>query len=220
MNSKLQNATIPAEPPINERVLPVIILGDMVIMPRVRLETLNFPKGRNYQAIQAALKGDSELLAVFVSEAEIANFKGRDPQPLPAVGVLARLAEVIPQPDGSLRVVLDVTTRATVSTRLQHDPFYWARCVPHPDPEVTSAEARALMVVVKAQVEAIVRTMPDLTPATVEEVITLVNQFEQPGQLADFITYSPTFPFEDRITILDTLDPVERLRKMQRKLDV
>ena len=45
-----------------------------------------------------------------------------------------------------------------------------------------------------------------------------MQQIEQPGQLADFVTYSPTFTFADKIAILNRLDPLERLRLVQRKL--
>jgi ATP-dependent Lon protease len=45
-----------------------------------------------------------------------------------------------------------------------------------------------------------------------------MHQIDHPGQLADFLTYSPTFTFADRIAILNTLDPLERLRLVQRKL--
>jgi ATP-dependent Lon protease len=158
------------------------------------------------------------VLVVFVAEREIPGYRSSEPQQLPTVGVIARLEEVVAQPDGTLQIVLDVTTRAIVTARLQHDPFYWATCVPHPDPEVTSPEIQALMTAVKAQVEALIRTLPNLTPQQVEWGLTFMQQVDQPGQLADFVTYSPTFTFEDRIACLSILDPVERLRMVQRLL--
>jgi len=132
--------------------------------------------------------------------------------------VIARLEEVVAQEDGTLQIVLDVTTRATITDRLQHDPFYRATCIPHPDLEVTSAEIQALMTAVKAQVEVLARTLPNLTPEQVEWGLTFMQQIDQPGQLADFVTYSPTFTFAERIAILNTLDPLERLRLVQRTL--
>ena len=74
------------------------------------------------------------------------------------------------------------------------------------------------MAAVKAQVEAIAPTLPNLTPEQLEEALTFMHQIDHPGQLADFITYSPTFTFADRIASLNTLDPVERLRLVQRTL--
>jgi ATP-dependent Lon protease len=133
--------------------------------------------------------------------------------------VIARLEEVVAQEDGTLQIVLDLTTRAIVTTRLQHDPFYLATCVPHPDVEVTSVEIQAVMAVVKAQVEVLIRTLPNLTPEQVEWGLTFLQQTAQPGQLADLMNYSPTLTFEDKIAILNTLDPLERLRLVQRTLE-
>ena len=74
------------------------------------------------------------------------------------------------------------------------------------------------MAAVKAQATVIARALPNLAPELIEDAIRRINQIEHPGQLADFLTYSPTFAFEDRIASLNTLDPVERLRRVQRML--
>jgi ATP-dependent Lon protease len=233
MNAGPQHAALLTTSSATERILPVVVLGNMVIpplLPVVLGDTVILPRtsipnrlsgirpGRSYRAIQAARDSDHEVLVIFVPELEIANYRTSEPQQLPEVGVIARLEEVVAQPDGTLEIVLDVTTRATITARLQHDPFYQATCVPHPDPEVTSNEIPALMAAVKAQAEAIVPTLSYLTPEQLEEALTFMNQIDHPGQLADFVTYSPTFTFAERIAILNTLDPLERLRMVQRTL--
>jgi len=234
MNADLRHAVLPTTSSATERILPVVVFGNMVITPLppvvIQGETVMPPRasipnrfvgirpGASYRAIHAALDSDHEVLVSFVPELEIPNYRSGEPQQLPTVGVIARLEEVVAQPDGTLEIVLDVTTRATITARLQHDPFYQATCVPYPDPEVTSTEIPALMAAVKAQGEALARTLPNLAPEQVEEVLTFMKQIDRPGQLADFITYSPTFTFAERIAILNTLDPLERLRLVQRTL--
>jgi len=232
MNADLDRAALPATPPATEQTLPVVVFGDTVIppvlpivvqgdrvmRPRASIRFGGIRPGRSYRAIQAARDSGHEVLVCFVPEREIASYKGSEAQQLPTVGVIARLEEVVAQPDGALEIGLDVTTRAIVTGRLQHDPCYWATCVPHPDPEVTSDEIPVLMAAVKAQAEAILRTLSYLTPEQVEEVLTFMNQIDHPGELADVLTYSPTFTFTDKIAILNTLDPLERLRLVQRTL--
>jgi ATP-dependent Lon protease len=220
MNADLQNAVQPTTSSANELTLPVVVLGNTVIPPRIQLQPLQgLSPGRSCNAIQAAFESTREVLVVFVAEREIMGYKSSDPQPFPTVGVIARLEEVVAQPDGTLQIVLDVTTRAIVTARLQHDPYWLATCVPHPDPEVTGVEIQALMAAVKAQIEAIAQTSPDVTPEQVEWARTFMQQTVQPGQLADLVNYSPTLTFEDKIAILNTLDPVERLRLVQRTLE-
>jgi ATP-dependent Lon protease len=219
LNADLQHVVLPTTSSANERTLPVVVLGDTVIPPRIQLQPLQgLQPGRSCNAIRAAFESNREVLVVFVAEREIMGYRSSEPQQLPTVGVIARLEEVVAQPDGTLQIVLDVTTRAIVTALLRHDPFYWATCVPHPDPEVTSTEIQALMTAVKAQVEVIIRSLPNLTPEQVEWGLTFMQQVDQPGQLADFINYSPTFTFADKIAILNTLDPLERLRLVQRTL--
>jgi ATP-dependent Lon protease len=219
MNADLQHAGLPTTSSANERILPAVVLGDMVIPPRIQLQPLQgLPPGKSCNAIRAAFESNREVLVVFVAEREITRYRSSEPPQFPTVGVIARLEEVVTQPDGTLQIVLDVTTRAIVTARLQHDPYWLATCVPHPDPEVTSNEIPALMAAVKAQVEVLARTLPNLTPQQVEWGLTFMQQIDQPGQLADFVTYSPTFTFADKIAILNTLDPLERLRLVQRTL--
>ncbi len=234
MNADLQNVVFPTTSSATERILPVVVFGNMVITPLppvvIQGETVMPPRasipnrfvglrpGASYRAIQAALDSGQEVLVSFVPEREIPNYRSGEPQQLPTVGVIARLEEVVTQLAGTLEVVLDVTTRAIITARLQHDPYYVATCVPHPDPDVTSTELPALMAAVKAQAEALARTLPHLTPEQLEEALTFMKQIDRPGQLADFVNYSPTFTFADRIAFLNTLDPLERLRLVQRAL--
>ena len=211
------HAVFPAAQVANERTLPVVVLGGMVIMPRIGPVPLaGITKGRSYRAIEAALAGDHEVLLISVLEAEIEGFRATEPQPLPPVGVIARIVEGVKQPDGTLRVVLDGVSRAVVTGRVQHEPFYRATCIPQPDPEIESVEAQILLGEVKARVMEIVQTMPDAPP----EASVFVNQIRQPGNLADVVAYGPMFAFEDRLDLLGTLDPMERLQKIQRLLGV
>ncbi len=220
MNTDPQHTTFPAMSSAKERMLPVVVLGEMVALPGIYpLRLANIRPGRSNRAIRAALDSDNEVVMIFVSELEIANYRTSEPQPLPSIGVIGRLVDVTSQPDGALELVMDVTTRATITARLQYDPYYRAACVPQSDPKVTSNVIPALMAAVKAQVEAMARTLaPYSTPDQIEEALTFMRQIDHPGQLADFVTYSPTFTFADKIAILNTLDPLERLRLVQRTL--
>ncbi|NTW04062.1 MAG: endopeptidase La, partial [Oscillochloris sp.] len=46
-----------------------------------------------------------------------------------------------------------------------------------------------------------------------QEAVQFVHRIERPGHLADIVTWGPAFDFKDRLDILNTLNPVERLRK-------
>ena len=67
---------------------------------------------------------------------------------------------------------------------------------------------------VKSQVEEIISYMPDVS----QEAVAFVKRITQPGHLADVVAYGPAFEFQDRLELLLTLDPMERLHKVQLEL--
>ena len=49
-----------------ERVLPLVVLGEMVIMPHMPVP-LQVGQGKSYRAMEQAMEGDREVLLIFVS---------------------------------------------------------------------------------------------------------------------------------------------------------
>jgi len=196
-----------------ERTLPLVILGEIVIMPRIPAP-LQIGQGFSYQALEHAMAGDREVLLIGVLEAELANYKGNQPEHLPHVGVIAKVEEFLKLPDNTVRIILEGIDRATINECIQTDPFYMVRCTPHPDPEVEGSTVEALVTEVKAQLEEIISYMPEVS----QEAVAFVQRIDQPGHLADIVAYGPAFEFEDRLELLNTLDPMERLQKVQVEL--
>jgi ATP-dependent Lon protease len=63
-----------------------------------------------------------------------------------------------------------------------------------------------------------------MLPNVPEEVLTMVRSVDEPGWLADLIAFSPEFTSDQRQKLLETLDPIERLRQLsvmiQKRLNV
>jgi ATP-dependent Lon protease len=262
MNGTPQQATAAPIRPAHERTLPVVVLGEVVILPGMPVPLQISSQGRSYRALESVLaiegagpQADAsdaaararrehflreqlqairrelgeepfegtpdapvqrygEVLLVFVAEADIERFKTDEPQPLPPVGVVAQIHDFLRLPEGWIRIVFEGVARAAITGRVQSDPFYLATCLPHPDPEIETPEAHTLMGEVKAQVGVIVGAMPGVS----REAVAFVNRITQPGRLADVLSYGPQFGFEQRLEILRTLDPIQRLRHMRREL--
>ncbi len=193
-----------------ERTLPLVVLGEMVIMPRIPVP-LQVGTGKSYRAMEEAMEGDREVLLIFVSEEQIEGYKGSERQELPPVGVIAKLEEFLKLPDDTVRIILEGQVRAEIRECVQSEPFYRVRCIARPDPEIAGTEAEALMTEVKGQIEEMIGYMPDVS----QEANAFVQRIDQPGHLADVVAYGPAFEFEDRLELLNTLDPMERLHKVQ-----
>ena len=57
-----------------ERELPLVVLGEMVIMPHMTVP-LQVGQGKSYRAMEQAWEEDQEVLLIFVSEGEIESYK-------------------------------------------------------------------------------------------------------------------------------------------------
>ena len=191
-----------------ERELPLVVLGEMVIMPHMTVP-LQVGQGKSYRAMEQAWAEDREVLLIFVSENEIEGYKSGQPQQLPRVGVIARLEEFIKLPDGTVRIILEGLTRAAIRGAVQIEPFYRVRCLPIVDPEPAGMEVEALMETVKQQVDEFVDHLGEVP----QDAVAFVHRIDKPGHLADIVTYAPAFEFAERLEILNELDPIERLRK-------
>ncbi|MEI8307940.1 MAG: endopeptidase La [Chloroflexales bacterium] len=191
-----------------ERCLPLVVLGEMVIMPHMTIP-LQVPQGKSYRAMERAWDEDHEVLLIFVREGELEGYKSNQSQQLPPTGVIARLEEFAKLPDGTARVILEGLHRATIKNALQIQPFYRVKCLPVYDIDEDGMEIQALMDTVKQQVDEFVDHLGEVP----QEAVQFVHRIEHPGHLADIVTWGPAFDFKDRLEVLNTLDPVDRLRK-------
>ncbi|MBX0326534.1 LON peptidase substrate-binding domain-containing protein, partial [Oscillochloris sp. ZM17-4] len=192
----------------DERLLPLVVLGEMVIMPHMTIP-LQVPQGKSYRAMERAWDEDHEVLLIFVRESELEGYKSSQSQQLPPTGVIARLEEFAKLPDGTARVILEGMHRASIRSAVQIQPFYRVRCLPVFDVDDDGMEIQALMETVKQQVDEFVDHLGEVP----QEAVQFVHRIERPGHLADIVTWGPAFDFKDRLEVLNTLDPVDRLRK-------
>ena len=191
-----------------ERELPLVVLGEMVIMPHMTVP-LQVGQGKSFRAMDQAWDEDQEVLLIFVSEDEIEGYKSGQPQQLPPVGVIARLGEFVKLPDGTVRIILEGLTRATTGVVVQSEPFYRVQCTPVIDQTAVGMEVEALIDTVKQQIDEIVDYMGEVP----QEAVAFVHRIDKPGHLADIVTYAPAFTFEERLEVLNELEAVDRLRK-------
>jgi ATP-dependent Lon protease len=193
-----------------DRELSLVVLGEMVIMPNMTVP-LQVGQGKSYRAMEFAWEGDREVLLIFVAETEIESYKTGQPQQIPPVGVIARLEEFIKLPDGTVRIILEGLARAHVRGIEQVEPFYRVLTTAISDPDLQSMEIEALMETVKQQVDEFVDHLAEVP----QDAVAFVHRIDSPGHLADVVTWAPAFEFEERIEMLNELDPVARLKQAQ-----
>lgn len=203
----------PTIPDTEQSLFPMVVLGEMVIMPMMTVP-LQIGQGKSFRALEFAWDTKKQVLLIFVPEAQIEQYKSGTPEALPSVGVTARIEEFIKLPDGTARIILEGLQRAVFDGVQQVDPYYVVAARPITDPAVSGMEIEALMETVKQQVDEFVDSLGEVP----QEAVTFVRRIDAPGHLADIVTYAPAFDFAERLAILNEIDPVERLAKTQRML--
>ena len=136
------------------------------------------------------------------------------------VGVIAEVGQYISRPGGQDHVILQGITRGVAEELIQDQPFVAAKVRREDDVVSDPSQTEAAMAAVLEQIESYIAMLPNVP----EEVLTMVRSVDEPGWLADLIAFSPEFTSAQRQTLLETLDPIERLRQLsvmiQKRLNV
>ncbi len=190
----------------NEKILtvPVLPLRGLIVFPK---SLIHFDVGRkkSITAINKAMKKD-QLIFLATQKDAVEN----EPAiyDLYTTGVLAKVVQVLKQPENTTRIVIEGKCRARIKTPLYDEKCLMAEVVTLEDEEfqLTSRET-ALMRTVKKEFEKYLDIAPKMPP----DIIFKVALCKSSGELADFITSNLILDYHMKQSVLDTINPVERL---------
>ena len=189
----------------NTLTLPVLPLRGMVVFPK---SVIHFDVGRKQSiaAVNRAMKSD-QLIFLAAQKDPAQN----EPQPfdLYPIGVVAKVAQVLKQPDDVTRVVLEGKYRARLSSPVFDARIMMAQVLPLAERKtpLTAADT-ALVRSVKSQFESYLEVTPKMPP----DIIFKVALCKYPGELADYIASTMLLDYQTKQSILDILNPSERLQ--------
>ncbi|HVQ26054.1 MAG TPA: endopeptidase La [Planctomycetota bacterium] len=187
------------------RLLPLIPLRGMVPIPGLPIP-LAVGRPSSKAAIEAALKGDGELLLVMQRKPETEEPSVED---LHRVGVVAHLLKSVADENGSITAIVQGTSRTLILGVSKRDDHWLgeARLVPAATAEPT-VELEALVGTVRSLLKQLLRLAPNSTL----EFGVLAERLQEPGLLADAVAASLPIGREEKQKVLETFDLIERLR--------
>jgi len=194
------------------RVLPLMALRGVILFPEM-VVPLEVGRERSLAALEAAMAESRDLM--FVSQRDPQE---DDPKPgdLYEVGVVGRIRQLVRSAQGGAKVVVEGRHRARVRSIVQEEPYFRAEGEELAEPAEESQEEddQALLQSVSQLFEAYVKNSRHLASDT-----TVVLAAEDPGRLADTIAAVLDVEPAHKQDVLETLNPLQRLKRVQELLD-
>lgn len=127
-----------------------------------------------------------------------------------SIGTLVLLRTSAPTSGSRAQSLWRGLWRVRVDRIVVEDPYVRVRFSRAGESDDVRTEKSNVMKAVLDQIDEFARVMPGL-PA---EIVAFLKGIDSPGKLADLCAYSPFFSREERLDLLRTLEPDERLRKI------
>ena len=184
--------------------LPVLPLRGMVVFPKA---VIHFDVGRK-QSIAAVNRAMREEQLIFLSAQKDPAVNEPKLIDLYAVGVVAKVVQVLRQPDDVTRVVLEGKYRAKAVAPVFDTKLMLAEVMPVAEKVLPpSHEDIAMIRSVKSQFESYL----DVTAKMPPDIIFKVALCKYPGELADYIASTMYLDYQTKQSILELFDPSKRL---------
>jgi ATP-dependent Lon protease len=189
-------------------VLPLLPVRDVVIFTYMILP-LFVGREASIKAIEESVKENRLIFLVTQKNASVDDPTEED---IYKVGTVANVLKVLKLPDGKVKILVQGLVKGIISKFIQKSPFFMVEIEKFEelaDIEIT-IELEALMRTIKEQCEKIL-TLKGLLNS---EVISILDNVDDPGRLADLVASNLRVKQEDSQKIFEILDPIERLKKV------
>lgn len=190
------------------RDYPMIPLRGLSVFPNM---VLHFDIGRE-KSINALEKAMVMNQHIFLASQKDDNTDLPTPDDFYHIGTVGKIKQMLKLPGDSIRVLVEGVSRGEIEEILFEVPYFKCR-VRTLEPEETAEddpEAEALMRTVLSSFDEYININQNLSPEVFASVVTI----EDPGRMADMIGSHMEIKLEDKQTLLETLDPKERLVKL------
>jgi len=187
-------------------LLPLLPLKDAVLYPYI-IFPLAIGHESAIETVDRALSDDRILALVAQRDA---NVDEPGPGDLHAVGTAVAIMRMLKLPDGRIRILAQGLARIRVGHVGESDGILQARveAIAEPPAPEPTLEVQALVRSAKEAMDRIVGLGKTVSP----EVLVLVANLEDPGRLADLIASNLELAIDEAQRVLETIDPLTRLR--------
>jgi ATP-dependent Lon protease len=188
------------------RTLPVLPLRDIVVFPHM-VVPLFVGREKSVRALEEVMRGDKQIL---LATQKISSDDDPQPGAIYDVGVLATVLQLLKLPDGTVKVLVEGKSRATLLRFTPQTDYFEAECIDVLEDGAEAPEAEALTRAVTEQFENYVKLNKKVPP----EALASIPAITEPGKLADAIAAHLSVKIADKQQLLEILNVAERLEKV------
>ena len=187
-------------------VYPVLPLRDIVVFPGM-IVPLFVGREKSVNALENVMQNDKKIFLVAQKDAG-----DDDPseEEIFRIGVIASVLQLLKLPDGTVKVLVEGESRASINAYTRTDDFFEAEAEIIEETNVDESQIEALARSVVGQFEAYVKLNKRVPP----EVIVSINQIEDYAKLADTVASHLNIKIGEKQELLEIADIGERLERV------
>ena len=138
------------------------------------------------------------------------NLKSPHPKDLLSVGTLCKMVQLVKLPDQGTKILVEGLSRVHLQNVVRESSFFKADVK-----EVIEIHERSLISETLVQsLGTLLRTSLALGKPFSDDVLKALDSVDHPGRLADLVAITLRLGIKDQQEIFETIDPIERLKKV------
>ena len=191
--------------------LPLLPLRDIVVFPGM-VVPLFVGRDKSVAALEAAMEGDKDIFLLAQLDPGCDDPERED---LYEMGVVAQVLQMLKLPDGTVRVLVEGNSRASLDSLEAKDDYVAATLTVREPDTAAGSEVTAMMRQVIEQFGEYAKLNKKLGEGAAEELA----EIDDAGELADTIAAAIAAKVSDKQTLLGEFDPLKRLEMVLSFMD-
>lgn len=187
-------------------VTPVLPLRDVVVYPHMVIP-LFVGREKSIKALDAAMEGNKQILLVAQKSASLDDPLEDD---IYRIGTLSSILQLLKLPDGTVKVLVEGTTRANILNFLGARDYFAAQIAVMNSPVLEERESEVLSRSLLNQFDQYVKLNNKIPP----EILSSLSSIDDAGRLADTIAAHMSLKISEKQNILELVDIRTRMERL------
>ena len=193
-------------------IMPLLPVRDVVIYSYMILP-LMVGREKSIRAVEQAVSGNR---LIFLATQKLSTDEDPASGEIYSLGTVAMVVKMLKLPDGRVKILVQGVAKGRIVSYLSSANYFMVQIekIQEPAIEGVTIEIEALMRTVKENSEKILQLRGIVSP----DAVAILDSIEDPGRLADLVASNLKLRVEESQQILEIIDPVPRLKKVNELL--